>query len=120
METIMQRAFPVVVSLAVIGIFGVPMTVSDGAVAKAAEIKLLSGRGFRPVLDALVPDFERTAGHKVTISDGTGQAVRDRIRDGEIVDVAILPWPLIDELLNQGQAAPGAVPVIKAKHLEPG
>ncbi len=59
---------------AAVGILFVLATLNEGA-SNAAE---LSGRGFRPVLDALVPEFERTTGHKVTISDGTGRATHKR------------------------------------------
>jgi molybdate transport system substrate-binding protein len=78
-------------------------------VAHAAEIKLSSGRGFRPVLDALIGEFERTTGHKVAISYGTGHAIRDRIRDDGIVDLTILPLPLVDELMKQGKIAGGSI-----------
>src|SRR3974390_118378 len=37
-------------------------------VANAAEINVLSGRGFSPVLDAVVGDFEQKTGHTVKIS----------------------------------------------------
>jgi|NGEPerStandDraft_6_1074524.scaffolds.fasta_scaffold17483_5 molybdate transport system substrate-binding protein len=76
--------------------------------ANAAEIKLLSGRGFSPVLDALGGEFERTTGHKVTISYGPGHKISERIRDGEMVDMAILPSPLINELVKQGKIVGGS------------
>ena len=76
--------------------------------ANAAEIKLLSGRGFSPVLDALVGEFERTTGHKVTISYGPGHKISERIKGGEILDLAILPLPLIDELVKQGKIVEGS------------
>jgi molybdate transport system substrate-binding protein len=34
--------------------------------AAAAEIKVLTAGAFKQVLLALVPDFERTTGHKIT------------------------------------------------------
>jgi molybdate transport system substrate-binding protein len=78
-------------------------------VAQAAEIKLLSGRGFSPVLDTLAGQFEGATGNKVTISYGPGQAVRDRIRDGEMLDLTILPFPLVEELLKQGKIVDGSI-----------
>jgi molybdate transport system substrate-binding protein len=78
------------------------------AIANAAEIKLLSGRGFSPVLDALVGEFERTTGHKVTISYGPGHKISERIRGGEMVDMVILPLPLINELVKQDKIVGGS------------
>jgi molybdate transport system substrate-binding protein len=37
-------------------------------VASAAEIKVLSPAGFRPVLNELGPQFERSSGHKLVIA----------------------------------------------------
>lgn len=85
----------------------VAMTVTAVA-ANAAEIKLLSAGGMRPVLGDLVRDFERTSGHTVVISYGTGGATRDRVLNGEAVDLAILPRPLMDELLKQGKIVPSS------------
>jgi molybdate transport system substrate-binding protein len=80
----------------------------EGTIANAAELKLFSGRGFSPVLDALVGEFERTTGHKVTISYGPGHKISERIRDGEMVDMAILPLPLINELVKQDKIVGGS------------
>jgi molybdate transport system substrate-binding protein len=67
-------------------------------------VKLFSGRGFSPVLDALVGEFERTSGHKVTISYGPGHKISERIKSGETFDLTILPLPLVDELVKQGKS----------------
>ena len=76
-------------------------------VTDAAEIKLLSAGGMRPVLGDLVSVFERTTGHIVVVSYGTGGATRDRVLNGEAVDLTILPKPLMDELLKHGKVVPG-------------
>jgi molybdate transport system substrate-binding protein len=86
-----------------------PLFVSDAMVASAAEIKVASGRGFRPVLDALVGDFERATRHKVVVSYGTGHAVRDGIRNGEAVDLVILPRPLVDDLARQNKVVASSI-----------
>jgi molybdate transport system substrate-binding protein len=72
-----------------------------GSVASAAEVKVASGRGFSPVLDALAGDFERTSGHKLIIGYGPGKAIRDKIRNGELADVVIIPRPLVEELVAE-------------------
>ena len=39
--------------------------------ATAAEIKVLTAGAFKQVLVALVPDFEKQTGHKVTVENDT-------------------------------------------------
>jgi hypothetical protein len=36
--------------------------------ARAAEIAILSSRNVQPEMDAIIPGFERSSGHKVAIS----------------------------------------------------
>ena len=60
---------------------------SIAPVANAAEVKLLSAAVMKPALTELTGEFERTTGHKLTISyDSAGQVTR-RIQAGEIADV---------------------------------
>src|SRR6266513_1979730 len=47
--------------------------------AAAAEIKVLTAGAFKQVLLALLPDFERTSGHKVVIKNDTVGALTKRI-----------------------------------------
>ena len=46
-----------------------------GNTARAAEIKLLCAVALQPGMVALIPDFEKSSGHKVTIAYGTAGAV---------------------------------------------
>jgi molybdate transport system substrate-binding protein len=73
-----------------------------------AEIKLLCAFGLRPAIVALLPDFEKTSGHKVTITYGTVGAIADRIQKGEAANIAISSGPLIDQLQSQGKVAAGS------------
>jgi molybdate transport system substrate-binding protein len=92
----------------VVGVSFSLFNLADEAIANAAEIKLLSGRGFSSVLDALVGDFERSTGHKVSISYGPGHKISERIRGGEMADLVILPLPLVGELVKQGKLITGS------------
>jgi molybdate transport system substrate-binding protein len=83
-----------------------------GSVASAAEIKVLSAVAFKTALDDLAAVFERSTGHKVTIAYATAGIVRDRIRDGETVDVAIMPRSAFNPLLTQGKIVPGSATVV--------
>jgi molybdate transport system substrate-binding protein len=77
--------------------------------ANGAELHVVSGRGFSPVLDALRGQFEATSGHKLMIQYGPGHAIRDRVVKGEVVDLVILPRPLVVDLAKQGKIVPDSV-----------
>ncbi len=83
--------------------------------AKPAEIRVLSVNGVKLVLGDLAGAFERTTGHKVTISLDEAGVLRRHIEGGEAFDVAILPRPASDELVKQGKLASGSpVDVVRA------
>ncbi len=78
------------------------------AAASAAEIKVLSGGAFRQVLLAIIPDFEKATGHKVTMENDTVGALTQRIEGGEGFDIAVLTPAAIDSLAGKGQIAAGS------------
>jgi molybdate transport system substrate-binding protein len=82
--------------------------ITAGSTARAAEIKLLCAVALQSGMIALIPDFEKSSGHKVTITYGTVGAVADRIQKGEAADIAISSGPLIDQLQAQGKVAAGS------------
>ena len=43
------------------------LVASASGVLNAAEIKILSGGVTKPVMNEIIPQFERSSGHKVTI-----------------------------------------------------
>ena len=53
------------------------------SVANAAEIKLLCAVALQPAVAGLIPEFEKSSGHKVTITYGTAGAMADRVQKGE-------------------------------------
>src|SRR5437879_8323727 len=75
--------------------------ITAGSTARAAEIKLLCAVALQPAMVALIPDFEKSSGHKVTIAYGTAGAVADRVQKGEAADIVISSVPLIDRLQAQ-------------------
>lgn len=79
---------------------------TQAGIADAAEIKVLSAVAMKPALDDIARDFERRTGHRVAMAYATAGLVGDRIRDGETVDVAILPRSAFDPLLTGGKIAP--------------
>jgi molybdate transport system substrate-binding protein len=64
----------------------------------AAELKLLSPRAMKTVLNDLIPQFEQASGHHVTIMYATAAKLVKEIEDGEIADVAILSPEQIEQL----------------------
>ena len=77
--------------------------ITAGSTARAAEIRLLSASALHPAIDALMPDFEKSSGHKVTVIYGTAGAVADRVQKGEAADVVVSSVPMIDRLQAQGK-----------------
>src|SRR5215510_7405804 len=63
--------------------------ITAGSAARAAEIKLLCAVALHPAIDALIPDFEKSSGHTITVGYGTAGAVADRVQKGEAVFVVI-------------------------------
>jgi hypothetical protein len=51
--------------------------ITAGSTARAAEIKLLCVVALHPAIDVLIPDFEKSSGHKVTIAYGNAGAIAD-------------------------------------------
>ena len=75
-------------------------------VAHAAEIKVIGSPGTKEPYTLLVPEFEKTSGHKVvTTWDGVNNTHK-RIADGEVADVVMVPAAQIDDLIKQGKLVP--------------
>jgi molybdate transport system substrate-binding protein len=78
------------------------------ATAHAVELKVLSGNGMKAILGDLTGEFERTTGHKLVIAYATAGLMKDRIRAGEVADVAVMQRYLLDDLLQQGRIVPSS------------
>jgi molybdate transport system substrate-binding protein len=100
MRSIPSVTATVALGLAVLGI-------TAGTIAGAAEIRLLSASALHPAIDALIPDFEKSSGHKVTVAYGTAGAVAERVLKGEAADVVTSSVPMIDRLQAQGKVVAG-------------
>ena len=93
-----------------LGLASVGITV--GRTASAAEIKVLSASALHPVVDALLPDFEKASGHKVAVDYDTAGAVAERVQKGEAVDLVLSAVPRIDQLQAQGKIVAGERTII--------
>jgi molybdate transport system substrate-binding protein len=78
------------------------------AAAQAAEIKVLSTQATEEAYKELVPQFEKTTGHKViTVFTGT-LAANKRLAAGETYDLLIMSAPSIEEHIKGGKVVPGS------------
>jgi molybdate transport system substrate-binding protein len=90
--------------------FAVVIAVAIAAsAADADEVTLLSAAVMKPALTELIGEFERTTGHKLTISYDSAGEVRKRIQGGETADVAIIQKPSVEALAQQGKVVAGTV-----------
>ena len=78
------------------------------ATANAAEIKVLSAGSLKLALNQLLPDFQKSSGHTVTIDYGTAGAIAGRIQKGEPADVTIVSRSQLEMLEGQGKVAQGS------------
>ena len=62
----------------------------EGAVADAAEIKVLTSVALTSALDELAPQYERATGNKLNIGYSLIADIRKRVIAGETADVIIL------------------------------
>jgi len=80
--------------------------------ASAAEITLLSPGAVASSLRELIPQFEQTSGHKVTVGYSPALALVDKLKKGEIADVALVGSSAADELMTIGKFTAGSKVVI--------
>ena len=71
--------------------------------AGAAEIKVIASNAVREPYRELVPVFEKSTGHKVTIDWGGTVDIVKRVGGGEIADMVIIPAARIDDFVKQGR-----------------
>jgi molybdate transport system substrate-binding protein len=88
--------------LATVLITAIAVTVLAGT-AGADEIKVLTAGAFKQVLVAMVPDFEKQSGHKVTIENDTVGALVKRVGGGQAFDVLIASPGALDDLVKSGK-----------------
>jgi molybdate transport system substrate-binding protein len=83
------------------------MISGGGAVADAAEVKIICANGMRDTVRGLHDQLESTTGHKVTMTFGEAGNLRRGLQGGDVGDVIILPRTVMDQALADGKIAPG-------------
>src|SRR5262249_61859527 len=99
----MWQAMEEAMRIMLLGLAMVVMGAGVSRPAAAAEIKVLTAGAFKQVLLALLPDFERTTGHKVTLENDTVGALSKRIEGGEAFDLAVLTPAAVNDLSGKGK-----------------
>lgn len=85
---------------------------NTGSIANAAELRLLSPRAMALALNEIVPKFESSSGHTVTMGYASAATLARRIESGEATDVAILSPMQNAELQKRGKIVAGSSVVI--------
>jgi molybdate transport system substrate-binding protein len=89
-------------------IFAAAASLSLSFGAMAADVTVLAAGATKEIILELIPEFEKSSGHKV-VTTWTGTAgIRKRIGDGEVYDLVIVGKPVIDTFIQQGKVAPGS------------
>lgn len=109
MDTRHRSVWPLLVAAAVL----------TAVTLHAAEVRVMTSGGFAAPYLALVDAIERVTGHRIitgTTSTGIGpDAIPNRIRRGEPVDVVILPDAALAELIEEGHVVAGSrVPLARS------
>jgi molybdate transport system substrate-binding protein len=73
-----------------------------------AELKIMSAGAVKAMVAALGAEFEKSTGTKIDYNFGTAGSLRDRVKDGEAVDVAVLSQSAIATLGEVGLLVPGS------------
>src|SRR5262249_44618524 len=82
--------------------------------ADAVELKLLSPHAMKAALNDLIPQFEQSSGHHVTIFYATASKLVKEIDDGRSADIAILSPEQIEQLEDDGKVVEDSLtPVAK-------
>ena len=81
--------------------------------ASAAEVRVMISGGLTAAYKALVPEFERTTGHKVLTAYGpsmgtTTNAIPVRLERGEPADVLIMVGYALEDLAKKGKVTDGS------------
>ena len=81
--------------------------------ASAAEVRVMISGGLTAAYNALIPEFERTTGHKVLTAYGpsmgtTVNAIPIRLERGEPADVLIMVGYALGDLAKQGKVVAGS------------
>ena len=76
--------------------------------AGAAELKLLTAGAFKSTVVALIPEYEKMSGNKVSVENDTVGGLMKRIEAGESFDVVVMTPETVDQLIGKGKVISGS------------
>jgi len=79
----------------------------SGAV-QAAELKVLASGAVKEAYTELVPQFEKSSGHKVAITWAGTVDIKKKIAAGETYDLVVVASPEIDAFVKDGKIVAGS------------
>jgi molybdate transport system substrate-binding protein len=82
-----------------------------------SDVTVLATTAMKTSFDELAPQFERTSGHRLSLTFGPSLQLEKRLGEGEGADVAIVSGAGIDDLVARGKIAPGSVTAIAGSAL---
>src|SRR4051794_12134868 len=82
--------------------------------AAAADLKVLAAGTHVDAFKAIVPEFERMSGHKVTLQYQPSPVIMKNIEAGEPFDVAVAIKEPMDETAKKGFFSAGERPMVGA------
>ena len=82
--------------------------------AAAADLKLLTTTTIQPAVLALVPEFEKRTGYKVTVETDTATNLGERVAAGEYFDVVVMTARLMEPYLGSRIAESSVKAVARA------
>ncbi|MGD9903340.1 MAG: substrate-binding domain-containing protein [Vicinamibacterales bacterium] len=82
--------------------------VACGPPAPPTPLRVFASNGIRALLDDVRPRLEAAAGRPIAVDYSTAAALRRRIDDGDVPDIAVLTAPIVAELAAQGRLAADA------------
>jgi molybdate transport system substrate-binding protein len=116
-ETFMRSIFPKKLHTLALGFVTALLLAGS---AHAAEVRVMISGGLSAAYNVLVPEFERTTGHKVLTAYGpsmgtTVNAIPIRLERGEAADVVIMVGYALGDLVGQGKVvADSRVDLVKS------
>ncbi|MEO6065846.1 MAG: molybdate ABC transporter substrate-binding protein [Lysobacterales bacterium] len=90
------------------------LLLAPSAGVRAAEIQVVTTAAMSAAFKEIVPQFERTSGHKVMVKFAASPVVIKQVEAGEPFDVAIAVAGPMNDAAKQGFFAPGERPVVSS------
>jgi molybdate transport system substrate-binding protein len=95
----------------VISVTVVALALSAPSAALADEVTLIAPGGMRCAIDRMTPEFERTTGHTIKATIGSGGGTHQQVVRGELFDVPIVQPPYQDVLMSGNVVASTETPL---------